>query len=244
VVDGAEGWALAAAVAFVLGGSQWAAWESAVLAVAGALTGQPLVACAGLIAGVGLGRLSALAPLRRALDRQDAATERFLERLRFVAAMGLPVAPSIELALAGSGRDRGVQAARSRSEVQDWVDSLWPHPVLRRARPIWAVLDRHGGPLAEVAAALLAEVRLERQLRWDLDQSLAGPLSTVSVLAWSPAFVLTVFRWIVPPFYAELTHTPIGELCLLVVAASTAVVTALAAALARPVRGGRPDHPA
>lgn len=242
-----EGWALAAATAVLLAASPWAAWESAVLALAGAATGEPLVAWAGLIAGTGLGRLSALRIRRRALDRLDASAERFLERLRFVASTGLPLGPSIELALAGSAAQYRRYPTGASFDLGEWIESVWPHPVLRRARPVWAVLDRHGGPIADIAAALLAEVRLERQLRWELDHSLAGPLGTVAVLAWSPPAILAMFRWVVPSFYLSLIGTAPGELCLLFVATLTAVVVALAAALAVPaeardkVQAGKSD---
>ncbi|MCL8207728.1 MAG: hypothetical protein K6V97_06620 [Actinomycetia bacterium] len=226
------GWALAAATAVILAARRWAAWESALLALAGAVTGEPLVAWSGLIAGVGLARLAAARHRLRRLDRRDATVERFLERLRFVASTGLPLGPSLELA-AASARRRPPRL-QSAADVARWVETASPHPVLRRARPVWSVLDRHGGPVADVAAALLAEVRLERQLRWEREHGLSGPLGTLTALAWTPPVVLGMFRWVMPPFYADLTHTVPGQLGLAAVATLTTGVLVLAAAWALP----------
>lgn len=218
-------WPIVASLALFLAEIGWAAEESAGLSLLGVFLGSPILAFAALIAGIGYHQIGLMRQWDRQRDRDDAAVEQFLQRLRFLESSGSSLHSALEHALPKDMRQHGVH---DLANVMDYAAKCWPVPALQRGLKAWDVAVRHGGRIDLLANQVLSQLQADRQLRWELQASLAGSFGTMIVLGLAPWLVVLIFRVDFPEFYKVLTTELIGQASLIMVAVITAGVMALA----------------
>lgn len=203
----AWGWWVAACVA----GGWWAVdragWESCGLAVPGLLLGSWALAVGGLCLGAGFRQVALFRQAVARRDAQEAAAEQFLEQLILVSASTPSLAQAVDKALPPRLRP----LARRVDRLGEQLAREWPLATLRQAAPAWSVLSRHGGPVDRFARQLLAQLQLERRMRWERAAALAGPRGTVAVLALAPLVVVVLFWVVVPSFFTVIVTTLMGQ---------------------------------
>lgn len=203
----AWGWWAAASVAAGLVAARRGGWESAVGALAGLALGSWALAIGAMVLGAGY---QASAQWRRRLavqDGWDSEVEQFLEQLLLVAGAEPSLARAVDRALPPHLRP----LARRVDTLGSQLALVWPVPALSQASRAWQVLSQHGGSVEGVARQMLAQLRLDRRLRWERTAALAASRGTVSLLAAAPLAVVLLFWVMVPSFYAVMVGTAPGQ---------------------------------
>jgi Flp pilus assembly protein TadB len=208
-------WVWPATLAVALAGVPVAGLESALLGVGAVVTGQPTLAVAGLILGVGLGQIRRYRRERAMQDRRDSEWEDALMSLARLVRDGAP----LPLALDQLG-----------TSSVSWHQATWlggrqnePHGDSRLAG-ILDALEQHGGRTERVIDMLVQQIRFEQSLRWELDNALAGPRGSMLMLTGAPWLMLAGFRAAFPAFYAGLVGVSLGQATVILVATVEAVV--------------------
>ncbi len=96
--------------------------------------------------------------------------EQFLEQLLLVADAEPSLARAVDRALPPHLRP----LARRLDTLGSQLAAVWPVPALSQASRAWQVLSQHGGSVGGVARQMLAQLRLDRRLRWERTAALAG----------------------------------------------------------------------
>jgi len=203
----AWGWWVAAGVAWGWWAVGRSGWESAALAVPGLLLGSWALAVGGLTLGAGFRRMAVFRQATARRDAEEAAAEQFLEQLILVSASTPSLAQAVDKALPPRLRP----LARRIDRLGDQLVREWPLATLRQAAPAWAMLSRHGGRVDQFARQLLAQLQLDRRMRWERDAALAGPRGTMAVLALAPLVVVVLFWVVVPSFFTVIVTTVMGQ---------------------------------
>jgi hypothetical protein len=173
-----------------------------------------------------------------ARDAEEAEAEHFLEQVVLVARTEPSLAQVVDRSLPLRLRP----IARRLDRLGDELAGAWSVPAMAQAARAWDALARHGGPAERLAAQLLAQLRVDRRLRWERTSALSGARGTLAILALAPFLVVLLFRGMVPSFYAEVAGTLPGEATLVLAGGAAWAVLSLAhreAVAARPSEGER-----
>ncbi len=203
----AWGWWAAATVAAGLLATRRGGWESAVGAWVGLATGSWALAVGGMLLGAGYQASTRWRQRMVVRDGWDADVEQFLEQLLLVADAEPALARAVDRALPSHLRP----LARRLDTLGQQLAAVWPVPALTQASRAWQVLAQHGGSVAGVAHQMLAQLRLDRRLRWERTAALAAGRGTVSLLAAAPLGVVLLFWGMVPSFFTVMVGTAPGQ---------------------------------
>ena len=187
-------------------------WESALGALVGLGLGSWAFAIAGLWLGAGYQASERWRQRLAAQDGWDADVEPFLEQLPLVADAEPSLARAVDRALPPHLRP----LARRLDTLGSQLAAVWPVPALSQASRAWQVLSQHGGSVGGVARQMLAQLRLDRRLRWERTAALAAGRGTVSLLAAAPLGVVLLFWVMVPSFFTVMVGTAPGQAAMIV----------------------------
>lgn len=220
----AWGWWVAAAVAAALAAGRRAGWESALGALAGLGLGSWAFAVGALLLGGGYHAADQWRRRLRDRDALDSDVEQFLEQLLLVAGAEPSLARAVDRSLPPPLRP----LARRVDDLGNQLAAAWPIPAIRQATRAWQVLARHGGSVDRLARQLLAQLRLDRRLRWERTAALASGRGTIALLAGAPLGIVVLFWIMVPTFFAVLVGTLPGQAAMVLAGAVGWGVMALA----------------
>ncbi len=207
----AWGWWVAAAAAGGLTAARRSGWQAALGALVGLGLGSWAFALGGMLLGVGYQTAQRWRQHWAVRDEWDSEVEQFLEQLLLVAEAEPSLARAVDRALPPHLRP----LARRLDTLGKQLAAVWPVPALSQASRAWQVLAQHGGSVGAVAHQMLAQLRLDRRLRWERAAALAGGRGTVSLLAAAPLGVVLLFWGMVPSFYTVMVTTAPGQAAMI-----------------------------
>lgn len=182
-------------------------WQSALGALVGIGLGSWAFALGGMLLGVGYQTTQRWRLHLAVRDGWDADVEQFLEQLLLVADAEPSLARAVDRALPPHLRP----LARRLDTLGRQLAEVWPVPALSQASRAWQILSQHGGSVGGVARQMLAQLRLDRRLRWERTAALAAGRGTISLLAAAPLGVVLLFWGMVPSFFSVMVGTAPGQ---------------------------------